>query len=733
MDDKESSALGRDGGRPAPASPFTQDPSTPRGYPVAPWRPEPEEWPGGAVVEDGFRWMEDARSPETLAWVARENAYTDGFFDREMPGRVRARVAELRASSGAPAYSSVARVPGGYLAARLQAGERDIVLLDEGFSNPRPVFSAADAPAPCKVVSASPCPADPSLVACCVLFDRAPRLSILMRDTARGETLARLDGMFFWAWDASGEHLYYSDAVEHPEEGTNENFVRRWDRATGEAQLVYVCQSSAVFCEPQPDALGGLFIFEHVDYGTQRVLHLSASEIERSIAAAGARSQAPAPRPVSEGASASFAYVGTVGREHLLLTNWQAPFGRIVAVPDKAPDLGHAREAIPERTEGCPRGRALLSGAVAMADGSVLCAYQDDGATTLEARGMGGELLCEAALPDSPAAVGSGEGQLACCCPPPGEVFLEAQGFRFPPSVLRYDAASRQADALYVSEPDKAAANQDVVVERLDIPARDGETLTAYLVHLAETRPTGDVPALFFGYGGYNVSLAPDYVNAFIGMRPSDWAREGGLYVHCILRGGGERGPAWHEAGWRGNKPTVFHDFIDIIRHVQQTGWTCPEKSAACGGSNGGLLVTAAVTQAPELLACAVASVPHTDMLRFVHDDRGPMYVTEYGDPRDPALFETMRGYSPYHNIRAGQVYPALYVQTGELDNNVPPYHGKKFAALMQREASPANPCVLRVLPRGSHDRGEGDAYWQTVSEMQAFLEHGLGMDGRGQ
>ena len=178
-----------------------------------------------------------------------------------------------------------------------------------------------------------------------------------------------------------------------------------------------------------------------------------------------------------------------------------------------------------------------------------------------------------------------------------------------------------------------------------------------------------------------------------------------------------------------GNKPNVFHDFIDIIKHVQELGWTCPDKTAICGGSNGGLLVTATLTQEPELMRAVIASVPHTDMLRFAYDDRGPMYITEYGDPRDEALFPIMRGYSPYHNIRAGQAYPALYVQTGELDNNVPPYHGKKFAARMQREAAPTNPVVLRVLARGSHDRGEGDAYYQTVSEMQCFLEHYLGME----
>ena len=128
-------------------------------------------------------------------------------------------------------------------------------------------------------------------------------------------------------------------------------------------------------------------------------------------------------------------------------------------------------------------------------------------------------------------------------------------------------------------------------------------------------------------------------------------------------------------------------------------------------------------------MRAVIASVPHTDMLRFAYDDRGPCIspsmATRAMRPSSPSCAATR----PTHNIRVGQAYPALYVQTGELDNNVPPYHGKKFAARMQREAAPTNPVVLRVLARGSHDRGEGDAYYQTVSEMQCFLEHYLGME----
>lgn len=160
-----------------------------------------------------------------------------------------------------------------------------------------------------------------------------------------------------------------------------------------------------------------------------------------------------------------------------------------------------------------------------------------------------------------------------------------------------------------------------------------------------------------------------------------------------------------------------------------QDGWTTPEHTAICGGSNGGLLVTALMTMEPSLWKCVIASVPHTDMLHFSLDDRGPMYVTEYGDPRTEEYFEYMKSYSPYHNIHEGTKYPCAYIQTGEQDNNVPPYHGKKFAAAMQ-QASTGGDVLLRVLAKGSHDRGSGEVFYQTTAEMQIFIEYALGMRG---
>ena len=227
-----------------------------------------------------------------------------------------------------------------------------------------------------------------------------------------------------------------------------------------------------------------------------------------------------------------------------------------------------------------------------------------------------------------------------------------------------------------------------------------------------------------YGYGGYAAASNPWSVDMVTGHNVVEWVRKGRIYVHCILRGGCEYGTAWHEAAMKDRKKNAFYDFIDTARYLVTSGWTRAEKIVATGLSNGGLLMTAITTISPEDFGVVVASVPHTDMLRFREDPRGMMYITEYGDPKGSEdMFRYMLSYSPYHNIRPDTVYPSLYVQTGEMDNNVPPYHGKKFAVRMQREADEAHPVLLQVLAHGSHDRGVGDEYFLNIAQMQTFVE----------
>ena len=278
-------------------------------------------------------------------------------------------------------------------------------------------------------------------------------------------------------------------------------------------------------------------------------------------------------------------------------------------------------------------------------------------------------------------------------------------------------------------QDDSDESYPDVVVEQLFAPSEsDGKMIPYFMVRRKDVKPDGQTPTWIYGYGGYNIPALPWATDKVGGLDIARWAMQGGIYVMATLRGGSEYGTGWHEEGMMFHKKNCYGDFFGVTQKLIADGWTNPKKIVICGCSNGGLLVSTLVTMRPELFGCVIDSVPHTDMIHFTEDARGPMYITEYGNPRESKeMFEYILSYSPYHNVKQTS-YPSVYIQTGECDNNVPPYHGKKFAARMQECNRSENPVLLRVLAKGSHDRGSGEAYWQTIAEAQLFVKKALGL-----
>lgn len=363
----------------------------------------------------------------------------------------------------------------------------------------------------------------------------------------------------------------------------------------------------------------------------------------------------------------------------------------------------------------------MLTSAVVTKRG-LLAAYMEDACLRMDLYDFNGRFLSAVPLPDNCGAMSSTGAGMA----PPNEgvVYFAFESFTLPPAIYAWNEEDGSLKRVFSASKDVVPA--DIVAEEIFVTARDGVKIPAFIVHKKDVCLNGENPALMYGYGGYNISMPPAYTNFFVGLNPWQWVQRGGVYVNCNLRGGNEYGAAWHEAGMLKNKKNAFNDFIDIAEWLIANKWTKAGKIAICGGSNGGLLMTALTTMRPDLWGCVIASVPHTDMLRFVNDPAGPRYITEYGNPRDPDMLPYMLSYSPYHNVWKAP-YPPIYVQTGERDNNVPPYHGKKFAAKMQ-ECSCGGPVLLRVLAEGSHDRGHGDVMFRTFAEMQLFIEQHLGI-----
>jgi prolyl oligopeptidase len=649
----------------------------------------------GVTMKDEYIGLEQPKDPAVLNWVAAENALTDQFFST-LPGYAQKKE-QLQARPFYASYSAVTETPEGYWATRAnQDGTRTLVVLDKEFKEIREADLSL-IPDTITVFTANPSFTDPNLIYYTGLEDGAGRPCVLVVDQKENKLIRKLDGIFYSLWDKTGRRILYSDADADPEKGLNVNHVRCYDCDTDEIQTCFDYHENAVLVRLACSADGATVVAEVMENYADTVIFVQQDNGEFLS--------------VSENLKGAFTYVDTLNGELIFLTQAQAPLGRLIAVK-QGQTLAEGRTLVEE----C---EMKLEDAIRHGDQLVLF-YLKDAASLVRVVGADGKKAYDLSLPSA-----SGACTLAMqngrAIRKSDSLILEFESFVHSPMLLKL--TGDQLTVLYQPNPKTA---EDIEVRQIFTEAPDGERIPAFVVMPKGLEKTGCTPALMYGYGGYNNAILPSYNNQFVDLDIVDWVSQGRIYVSINLRGGSEYGTRWHEGGSLANKKNCFTDFIATAERIQQEGWTCPAKTAICGGSNGGLLMCALLTMRPDLWGCVIASVPHTDMIRFRNDDRGPMYITEYGDPMDPALFPLMLSYSPYHNIQAVD-YPATYIQTGECDNNVPPYHGKKMAAKLQENNQSDHPVLLRVLALGSHDRGKGEAHLKTIAEMQSYIDWALG------
>jgi prolyl oligopeptidase len=254
-------------------------------------------------------------------------------------------------------------------------------------------------------------------------------------------------------------------------------------------------------------------------------------------------------------------------------------------------------------------------------------------------------------------------------------------------------------------------------------PSRDGTRVSIFLIHRKD-RPLENSPTLLTGYGGFSVSRTPMFVAAL-----PLWLDAGGVYALANLRGGGEYGEAWHRAGMLGNKQNVFDDLIAAAEWLIDQGYSRRDALAISGGSNGGLLVGAALTQRPDLFRAVVCQVPLLDMLRYHHLRIARLWIPEYGSAEDPEQFRWLYAYSPYHHVRHGEHYPATFLLTAEGDSRVDPMHARKMAARLQAETASDAPILLRVETAAGHGQGKPRSkQLEEATDVWSFLFWQLGV-----
>lgn len=375
-----------------------------------------------------------------------------------------------------------------------------------------------------------------------------------------------------------------------------------------------------------------------------------------------------------------------VGDTLYVHTTVDAPNGRIVAVDLTRPARENWRVVVPERDD------AVLQG-FAVARDRLVVTWQRNAHNQVEAFGLDGRPRGELDLP--------GIGTVSVRAEPDRrEIYYAYTSFNEPRTIYRLDL--RRPVPVLWERPEVPVDPSLVEVKQVWYESHDGTPVSMFIVHRKGLELDGRRPTLLYGYGGFNVSLRPSFT-----AHVFPWLEAGGVYAVPNLRGGGEYGRAWHQAGMLESKQNVYDDFIAAAEYLQREGYTDSERLGIFGGSNGGLLTGAVMVQRPELFGAVVIGVPLLDMLRYQHFLMARYWVPEYGSSEDPAQFEFLRAYSPYHNIEQGAAYPAVLLTAGENDMRVHPLHARKMAAALQA-ATASDPNDAPVLLWVDYDAGHG-------------------------
>jgi prolyl oligopeptidase len=389
------------------------------------------------------------------------------------------------------------------------------------------------------------------------------------------------------------------------------------------------------------------------------------------------------------------------------LTTEGAPNGRVFAIDLRDPRREKWTEIIPE-------GKDSLE-SVAVVGGRILVQSLHNATSRVTVRGLDGKVLGEVPVP-AMASVGELSGRWDS-----GRVFLRVTGFTMPSTVLRYELGEGALSTFYA--PAVPFRTDDFTTEQVWVTSRDGTKVSMFVAHRKDFRKDGTAPCYLTGYGGFTISETP-YFSPIVLW----WLEQGGVFALPNLRGGGEYGESWHRAGMREKKQNVFDDFYAAAEFLIANGYTSKARLAVEGGSNGGLLTGAALTQRPDLFGAVVIEVPLLDMLRYHRFSIARYWIPEYGSSEDPEQFKVLRAYSPYHNVRKDVAYPPTLLMTGASDSRVDPLHARKMAALLQAEGR-GGPFLLRVETKAGHGQGKPTAKRiDEAADRFAFLVRTLGM-----
>ena len=667
----------------------------------------------GVKVADPYRWLEnDVRSdPEVRAWVDAENAVTDAYL-ATLPGRdVFAR--RLKKLLDYERFGVPVKKGGRYFYARNSGLQNQAVLVvRDSLDDPAGrvlidpnTWSQDGATALAEWVPSE----DGGKILYAVQDGGSDWRTVKIMDVGTGKTLSdTVQWVKFsnLAWAKDGSGFYYSRFAA-PAEGAefqalNENQQICFHR-TGTAQsldrLIYATPDAPKRGHSAQVTDDGDWLVITTAEGTDNRYEITVLDLIHADAK---------PRTIFKGLDNQWSLAGNIGANFFWVTNKDAPRLRIVST-----DLAALGDT-PTLREIVPQGDAVLDGA-GIIGGKLLASYMVDVKREVRRYTLDGKRDGVVPLPGIGEAIGFG-GE-----PDDGETFFAFTSFATPTTIYRYDV---KTGAVTPWATPKVAFDPSLyeVTQRF-YGSKDGTRVPMFIVRRKDL-PAGSAPTLLYAYGGFNISLTP----AFSATRLA-WLEQGGVLAVANIRGGGEYGQTWHDGGRLANKQNVFDDFIAAAEDLIAQGITSKDRLAIQGGSNGGLLVGAVVNQRPDLFAVALPQVGVMDMLRFDRFTAGRYWVDDYGYPSKEADFRTLYAYSPYHNVRAGQAYPAILAETADTDDRVVPGHTFKYVAMLQSLDLGLKPHLARIETRAGHGSGKPtDKIIAETADSWAFAARWTGM-----
>jgi prolyl oligopeptidase len=667
----------------------------------------------GVAVADPYRWLEDANDPEVAAWTAGQNARTDALL-RAVPGRaaLEGRLTELfRVGT----LASPAVHGGRFFYLKREGDQAQAVLcVRDGLDGDERVLIDSNALDPSGLTALDwwePSP-DGARVAYGTSENGDEWSTLRVIEVATGEVLPdAIDRTRYCtvAWLPGNDAFFYT---RYPEPGTvppgEENyskhafFHRLGDDPARDPKVFGEGRSPQDMIEVQTSRDGRWLVAVAMRGWSQSEVYLRDLGVPESPF-----------RPVVEGVEAIFTNVRFAGGRLYLLTNQDAPNYRIVALDPEDPAPERWATVVPEHPERVIESFELAGGRIVTAElVSAAARMRVYGLDCGEEREMElpgvGSINGLAGEPDAPVAV------------------VNYTSFTTPPCLFAFDVATGERRPLAPLPPVPGLEPDAIEIAQVRYPSKDGTLISMFLCHRKGIERTGDLPTILTGYGGFNIPMKSTW-QATLPV----WLERGGLVAIPNLRGGGEYGEAWHRAGMRGNKQNVFDDCIAAAEWLIAEGYTRPERLAVAGGSNGGLLVGAVITQRPDLFRAALCEVPLLDMVRYHRFSIAKLWIPEYGSADDPEAFRWLYAYSPYHRVNAGTVYPATLLTGAVQDSRVDPLHARKMTALLQTSTGGGDerPILLRLESEAGH--GAGKPLRKRVAEAAdetSFLAWQLGV-----